>query len=205
MSHLSNPFGLLSQLAEIQKQVPKLNIVDTHARGDKKANGFGFEIKPDICIYSKPPNESVERHSNPIVHCDIAKLDLHVEFKWYKSVDPFLVFKPSDPRTGIVRDCDHARDTLGQISAYAAAQLSAQYRTHIFSLLIVQDSAYIIRWDREGAIVTEPIMYNDNPSLVEFLRRYSHWAPPELHGIDTTITPASEEEARPTRTKLVFR
>ena len=39
--------------------------------------------------------------------------------------------------------CDHkvAMDTLGQITGYSAAQLAAQYCTHIFSIFIVRDKA----------------------------------------------------------------
>ncbi|KAG2062211.1 hypothetical protein BDR06DRAFT_858889, partial [Suillus hirtellus] len=63
-------------------------------------------------------------------------------------------------------------NTLGQITSYAAAQLSTQFCTHAFSLLIVCDHAHIIRWDREGAIVTSAIDYNNEPYLAGFFHRY---------------------------------
>ena len=50
----------------------------------------------------------------------------------------------------------------------------------------MQDIAHIIQWDREGAVVIEPIAYNHDPSLVEFLSLYLQ-ASPELHGIDIMI------------------
>jgi hypothetical protein len=72
--------------------------------------------------------------------------------------------------------------------------LGSQFRTCIYSVLIVKDYARLIRWDRTGAIVTEPIKYNDDPALVEFFRRYNE-APPKVRGVDTTITVPRADEA----------
>ncbi|KAG2341490.1 hypothetical protein BDR05DRAFT_850991, partial [Suillus weaverae] len=88
----------------------------------------------------------------------------------------------------------NSMDTLGQITSYAAAQLGAQYCSHAFSVLIVRDHARIIRWDREGAIVTSAINYNTEPHLADFFHRYAQ-ASPELHGINTSISPTSAREA----------
>ena len=38
-----------------------------------------------------------------------------------------------------------AKDTLEQITAYAAAQFGAQFRTHVYSILIVKNTARILR------------------------------------------------------------
>jgi hypothetical protein len=72
---------------------------------------------------------------------------------------------------------------------------------HIFFIYIMCDTAYIIQWDREEAVVTEPITYNHDPSLMEFLSLYLRPSP-KLHGIDTMVSPAIENEVRPTRAKL---
>ena len=45
----------------------------------------------------------------------------------------------------------------------------------------------LVRWDRTGTIVTEPIHYNDNFTLAEFFHQY-HKAPAEVHSVDTTVT-----------------
>ncbi|KIK13198.1 hypothetical protein PISMIDRAFT_79310, partial [Pisolithus microcarpus 441] len=74
---------------------------------------------------------------------------------------------------------------LGQITAYASTQLGSQYHTHAFSVLIVWDTAHIIRWDWEGAIVMTPIKYDEDRTLAEFFSHYLQ-ASLELHGIDTT-------------------
>lgn len=92
-------------------------------------------------------------------------------------------------------------DTLGQITSYTAAQLGTQFRTHVFSVLIVRDRARIIRWDREGAIVTSPIDYNNEPDLADFFYRYAR-ASPEMRGVDTSVTLAGDEEADLARSRL---
>jgi hypothetical protein len=48
---------------------------------------------------------------------------------------------------------------LAQITSYVAAQLDLQFCTHIYSVLIGKETARILRWDRTGIIVTEPIKY----------------------------------------------
>lgn len=116
-------------------------------------------------------------------------MEVIIEFKWGSTDNPFREpFGPSDNRQ-FISDTDKGMDTLGQITSYAAAQLGAQYRTHIFSVLIVHDQARIIRWDREGAIVTRPIFYNVEPHLVNFFSRYAQ-ATPQTRGVDTSVTPA---------------
>ncbi|TFY64974.1 hypothetical protein EVG20_g5758 [Dentipellis fragilis] len=66
------------------------------------------------------------------------------------------------------------KDTRGQITAYAAAMLELQFRTFVFSVLIMGDFARLIRWDRSGAIVTEAFNYQVDPEpLAQFLWRYN--------------------------------
>ncbi|KIJ09976.1 hypothetical protein PAXINDRAFT_32254, partial [Paxillus involutus ATCC 200175] len=74
---------------------------------------------------------------------------------------------------------------LGQITAYASAQLSSQFHTHCFSVLVIWEIAYIIRWDWEGAVVSTPIRYGEDKALTEFFSRYTQ-ASPKLRGVDTT-------------------
>ncbi|KAI9466125.1 hypothetical protein BJY52DRAFT_1110112, partial [Lactarius psammicola] len=66
-----------------------------------------------------------------------------------------------------------AKDTLGKITAYASAQRGSQFRTHIYYIFILRQTARILRWDRTGTIVTQPIEYNESPLPAEFFRRYS--------------------------------
>ncbi|KAF8509372.1 hypothetical protein BU17DRAFT_99005 [Hysterangium stoloniferum] len=77
-----------------------------------------------------------------------------------------------------------ALDTLGQITLYATAHQAAQFRTHVFLVLVFPSYARFMRWDRSGAIVTEKVRLS-NPSYVEFFWRFNH-ASPAARGVDTT-------------------
>ena len=49
-----------------------------------------------------------------------------------------------------LHDSKAGKDTLGQITSYAAAQLGTQFQTHAFSVFILRDTARILQWDRSG-------------------------------------------------------
>ncbi|KAG2046249.1 hypothetical protein BDR06DRAFT_860477, partial [Suillus hirtellus] len=65
-----------------------------------------------------------------------------------------------------------AFDTLSQITSYAATQLATQYHTHTFSILIIHNRAHLIRWDREGDIVTNAFNYLHEPYLANFFYHF---------------------------------
>ncbi|KIJ58971.1 hypothetical protein HYDPIDRAFT_101652 [Hydnomerulius pinastri MD-312] len=180
---------------EMRPFAPRLRFVDSHNLPDTKNCGtFMFQVKPDVCVYSDDYSEG----------CDSSTLDIPIEFKWDIAHDPFDTPFTEEDSLGIkkfIKTTNKAKDTLGQITAYAAVQLGSQYRTHAFSVLIVEDCARILRWDREGAIVTEPIEYGADPALAEFFSRYSQ-APLEMRGVDTTVTVTSNAEAQVAREQL---
>jgi hypothetical protein len=86
------------------------------------------------------------------VKADSSLAEIYIEFKWSHGDDPFSdvhnVPCSHCPGNKIVKcflgDSKTAADTLGQITSYAAVQLSAQFRTHIFSIFIMKDKARII-------------------------------------------------------------
>jgi hypothetical protein len=98
-----------------------------------------------------------------------------------------------------LHDSKTANNMLGQITAYAAVQLSAQLWTHVYSVFIRKGLARILRWDRSGTIMMEAIKYAESPLLTEFFRCYS-CASPEMRGKDTStslhFTSAEEAAAR---------
>jgi hypothetical protein len=91
------------------------------------------------------------------------------------------------------------RQVAGQITAYATLVLSAQYCTHVFSILIIKNFTRLIRWDRGGAVVTAPIYYNDESFLLDFLIRYSN-TNPEVRGHDVTVSFPTDDDARDAQT-----
>lgn len=159
-------------------------------------NGFPFAIKPDLAVYcDSTPSD---------VLTDSSLMELSIEVKWFSDDDPFAAVHNAidgGPIKSIFHETVKATDTLGQITSYAAAQLGSQFRTHVYSVIIVTDHARILRWDRSGAIVTEAIPYNKSPLLVEFFRRYSQ-APPDMRGIDQSVSQPMPEEDLAARNAL---
>lgn len=171
---------------------PELRLVDSHSTPDTKNCGaFTYQIKPDLCVYSDTSSTG----------CDSSTVEMTVEFKWDPGHDAFTRPYITPNQSMFISDNNTALSTLGQITAYASAQLGSQFRTHCFSVLVVCEIAYIIRWDREGAVVTTPIKYAEDKTLAEFFWRYSQ-ASPQLRGVDTTVNEATGEEARVARQQL---
>ncbi|GJJ12264.1 hypothetical protein Clacol_006505 [Clathrus columnatus] len=85
----------------------------------------------------------------------------------------------------IKRLSTQGRDTLSQITTYTAAQKAAQFRKHIFSLLIFKGCGRILFWDWSGIIVTERFRLTDD-YFAEFFWRYNK-AKGGQRGHDETI------------------
>ena len=154
-------------------------------------SSFLYDVKPDICVYRGCPA--------PTVKTDSSSVEFFIEIKWNTCDDPFCVV--DDENKSFLRDAKNAFNTLGQITAYAAVHLAAQFRMHVYLVFILRGTARILRWDRSGTIVTEPIHYNKSPHLVEFFRRYSK-ASDAMRGIDESVSTPTTAEARVARKAL---
>lgn len=135
---------------------------------------------------------------------DSSLAEFTVEFKTMRNQDPFRretdCIADAGTTIGSFMETDtKGRETAGQIISYATLILGAQYRTHTFSVLIVKDYARLIRWDRSGAIVTEPICYVTQSYLLDFFVRYD-LASKEARGHDPTVSLPSKEEEQRART-----
>ena len=173
---------------------PNLRAVNSSSHVDCNPNSdFSFKIKPDVSVYCAD--------SHPSVKTDSSSVELFIEFKWDAGDDPFCdTYDRGCSRCdasnakSFLHETKSSKDTLGQITSYAAAHLGAQFRTHIYSVFIVKDTARILRWDRSGTIVTEGFKYNESPYLAEFFRRFST-ASPEMRGKDQTVSDPTPSEA----------
>ncbi|KAI6013038.1 hypothetical protein EDC04DRAFT_2904791 [Pisolithus marmoratus] len=137
---------------------------------------------PDFCLYE----EAVETSGR----MDFSTAELCIELKPCMSYDPF-----DDPDMKISK---------GQITTFAAAQFSSQFRLFVFSVVIVNDHARFVRWDRAGAIVTTRFNYLENLDvLTDFFWRFSHLSREE-RGHDPSVSPSnlSEEDAQKIRDVL---
>jgi hypothetical protein len=180
------------KIKESEKFAPGLKFVNSSASSDSNPHKDpGCSIKPDVCVYRAADYN--------IIGTDSSLVEIIIEFKWQSRSNPFTMHKnQNDNAANYPRNSNATHDTLGQISEYAAAHFSSQFRTHIYSILLGKRTATILRWDRAGAIATESIDYNNSPHLVEFFRRYS-CASPAMRGMDQSVsepTPTEAVEAR---------
>ncbi|EEB92143.1 hypothetical protein MPER_09392 [Moniliophthora perniciosa FA553] len=163
----------------IQECCPQLKIRDTHNTAhESEWARKGTKIKPDITAYDE--DASLAR---PM---DLTKAEIIVEVKVNPRDDAFAD-SPSGETTAHENPTIQGGDTRGQITTYAAAQLAAQYRTHVFSVLIIKDKARLIRWDRAGAIFTSLFDYCKTDYLMKFFWRYNY-ATRGARGHDESVT-----------------
>ncbi|KAG6847033.1 hypothetical protein H0H93_010525, partial [Arthromyces matolae] len=119
---------------------------DTHTR--PYAIFDGQEIKPDLMGFK-------EEHTQTML-----------EVKIHNSSDPF----DDDDPTSFVRSAQEARHTLGQITSYATCHQACQFRTHVFSFLILPTYLRILRWDRSGVLVSKKLSFEKITTVVLLLR-----------------------------------
>ncbi|TFY51109.1 hypothetical protein EVG20_g11163, partial [Dentipellis fragilis] len=150
MSEAKNEFDMYPIYIKICKRLDKDHIMryyDTHSKTDPR---FRSDARTDFCLAERAD-----------------------EFKFKNLVDPFddKPNKSAYPFESCTKD---GKETRGQITAYAAAMLELQFRTFVFSVLIMGEFARLIRWDRSGAIVTRAFNYQEDPEpLAQFLWRYN--------------------------------
>ena len=167
-----------------------LEIEDTHDHPDPDSGVLTPELlKPDLACYQ--PNIGRSRKT------DFSLMEFHVEVKFDRGDDAF-----QDDSEPLERDTKTSKDSRAQITSYAVAQLSTQFRTHIFSVLIIRDRARILRWDRSGAIVTAAFSLEQR-HLADFIWRYKS-ASLEDRGEDPTVSAPSDAETQLARTYLAI-
>jgi len=137
-------------------------------------------LKPDISIYTRGCDRS-----RPT---DFSLMESHIEVKFDENDDPF----DDESVHSFEHDREASKDTKGQITSYAVAQLAGQFRTHIFTILVCGGYARILRWDRSGAVVTAAFDYC-NRYLGEFFWRYDR-TPPDDRGMELSISKPSDTE-----------
>jgi len=149
---------------------------------------FPFNVKPDVSIYAGKAS----------VPTDLSSAEIFIEFKRQAKDDPFC--DVDNNHKTIICSSKNANDTLGQITAYAAVQLAAQFRTHAYSVFILGCNARILHWDRSGTIVMEAFEFSKSPYLVDFFHRYSGTTD-KMRGKDgTVLMPTTAEQYKARRT-----
>jgi len=144
------------------------------------------KYKPDITFHdTDTPN--FENHL-----ASFQRMEMFVEFKRGNTSDPFH----TDNHLPFEKLFETTCNTRGQIVLYSTRLQTYQFRTWAFSVGIFGDVARLFRWDRAGAIVSEPISYCEegNRDLAEFLCRFDRMDRTR-RGWDPTVFNATPEEA----------
>ncbi|KAF4619828.1 hypothetical protein D9613_004764 [Agrocybe pediades] len=97
------------------------------------------------------------------------------------------------------KGCSRCRN---EVVSHAKTLLNYQHRTHVFMVHMVDPYARLIRFDRDGAIVSANFNYREHGDvLLEFLWRYSN-ASEETRGRDPTVVRATVAEEALAKEKL---
>lgn len=90
---------------------------------------------------------------------------------------------------------DEAKKVRGQLYGYPAEVLLHQHRQFYFTVYIFRTSVRIIRWDRVGALVSEPIdLRSEATKLFDFMRRIGDATDSQL-GLDPAARAVEEDSA----------
>ena len=176
----------------ISPLVPGLSIHDTSSQADTLP-GYNFSIKPDCTVYRKEDQN---------VTGTVSRLaEFFVEFRSSTEDDPFIAppvatepIGSNDPEHFLTHHTPRRRHVLGQLGTYAAIHIDSQYRTHPLLVLIINNYARLMRWDRSGVIFTEAIYYNEQQEFLEFFEYSTNRANPEVRGSDLTLEKPTHDE-----------
>ncbi|KAH9015347.1 hypothetical protein EDB84DRAFT_1567739 [Lactarius hengduanensis] len=171
----------------VQPHLKMIYICETSHLPDKALTRHSVSFSPDCTVYDEENKDITENNS--------ALSDLFIEFKNRPEEDAFSTHLTDESPTRFMSQKTKGVITASQITTYVALQLDCQYRTHVFSVLIVRDYAQLIRWDQSGAIVTAPIYYQQDPALLDFFTRYVN-ADRSMRGHNDSVRYATQAETR---------
>lgn len=119
-----------------------------------------------------------------------ANIIVPIEVKAQNDAD---AFSPASNRR-VESRAGAGKSTRGQMAEYISRIHDYQHRNFIFSIYIHGREVYLLRWDRVGAIVTEPFdLKLDSEKLHLFLFRLERMSS-TLRGYDPTVHLATEDE-----------
>lgn len=114
-----------------------MTLVDTSNRYDTAYAQHNLELKPDVCFYRSRDDD--------IRNTNFSNMELWIEFVPRRSQDPFThPAKSTHPEFEYSRS-DETKETISQLTSYATACMSSQFRPHIFSISIFSAIARLIR------------------------------------------------------------
>lgn len=168
------------------------------------------DLKPDACVYGteaparlayditeelakKKPSNSAQAMA--LRSCSgrtaWAWMSTLIEVKTSANAAPFVV---QEGGRCMLSKRTEAAESRAQMARYATEMQLRQHRTFVFTIFISRDLAWLMRWDRAGAVVSTPINYIHDPApLLNFLYRLA-CLPRAAQGYDTSVSLASEQQ-----------
>ena len=147
--------------------------------------GFNTSITPMTIFSGRVIKPYYNSSHSDVERADVESAERLVEAKFSEQDDPFEEVLTDN---GFLCDSDRAIQTLGQLTSYATAHPAAQFRIHVFSILLFRKSARLMRWDRAGVIVSERIRLDKSVLAWFFFLRFSNANDME-RGYDPIVTP----------------
>ncbi|KAK7692061.1 hypothetical protein QCA50_005466 [Cerrena zonata] len=145
----------------------------------------GIRIRPDLAAVARNLPFSDEKAYNI--------MDFWLEIKPRRAQDAFT---QKEDFTTLEKNNGQSASTRGQLISYAAAVMSRQHRTFLFSLSICGHFARFYRWDRSGCTVSELIDIHKHPEILAyFFSCYSRLSAAD-RGFDPTVEIPTPQEGR---------
>lgn len=174
--------------------------------------------KPDLAMYpTKEANPAAARAyelndvdasaqlkswqvSDPARHQFLAKVSwawmvIPVEVKRTSGKSGYYM-EPGPVDAPFLRDSEDGRLARAQHSRVIAEIQERQHRTHVFSIYIYRQYARLLRWDRNGVVITDVIdLVKDGIKLLNFVYRTMTMTRGQL-GFDETANPADDIDVK---------
>lgn len=116
------------------------------------------------------------------------------ELKYDPKLSGYLFKKGGKFPEGVLHQTKEGVDARAQITKYATEMMWRQHRTHVFTFYVLKSCARLMRWDRTGQVMSEPIDLLENPRpFLDFFYRLAKAQPAQL-GHDPTATLADLED-----------
>lgn len=120
-------------------------------------------------------------------------MDFWLEIKPRRAQD---AFSQQSDFTTLEKNNGQSASTRGQLISYAAAVMSRQHRSFMFSISICGHFARLYRWDRSGCTVSSLVDLHEHPEILAyFLWCYSKLSAAE-RGFDPTVELPTRQEAK---------
>ncbi|KAI0785637.1 hypothetical protein C8Q75DRAFT_735495 [Abortiporus biennis] len=88
---------------------------------------------------------------------------------------------------------EHIR-ARGQIGEHGTIVMERQHRTHFFSVVTIAYTIRLLRWDRAGVVISEPVNFvKDLPRLIKFFYRFARLTS-EQQGEDISIITPDDKD-----------